>query len=210
MSYTFKVEKREDKLKDDSLCMGVVSSGKMESVPLQFDLREFKKLYAEAGQNSIITLEGLDEPVEVTIQYVDLAPVTSEVHHVEFHALERGVEMEADIPLTLAGEAPAAKQDAVINQVLDTVSITCRPKDLIQEIEVDMTLLKEVGDTIRVKDLTVPSTIKITDDPETVVVNASEPAAEEEPEPAEEVSEPELVDQKNEGGEEEAAEETEE
>ena len=183
MTLTFKVEKREGKLKDDELCMGVVYGPKTESTPVKFNRKEFEKLYKEAGQNTIIALEGLDEPHEVTIHDIDRAPFTSQIHHVDFYALERGAEMTVDVPLVLVGEAPAAKLEANINQIVHSVSVTCKPRDLIQQIEVDISALAEVGDSIQAKDLKIPKTIKLNIDEEAAIVSALAPKQEKEPEP---------------------------
>lgn len=178
MSFTFKVEKREGKVTNEELCMGVVSGAKQESISLQFDKKDFKNLFAEAGYTNIITLEGLGDPIEVTIKNLDRAPFTNEVRHVEFYALERGVEMNAEVPLVLVNESPLASTNAIINQVVYTVPISCRPRDLIQEIEVDMSKLAEMGDTIFVKDLKVSEKVTINLDSETAIVTASEPKPE--------------------------------
>lgn len=186
MNFTFNVEKRDGKVKDDSLAMGVASGSKQESIPLQFDRKEFNKLHAEAGSTNIIALKGLDEELEVTIKKIDRAPFTNAVHHVEFFVLERGVEMSADIPLVPVNEPEMNPQEGIVNQVLQTLSITCRPRDLIQEIEVDMSLIKSVSDTITVADLSIPADITVNHEPDTAVVSVSavksEPA-DEDPEP---------------------------
>lgn len=190
MTFTFKAEKREGKLKDSELCMGVVSGPEQESTALQFNLKDFKKLLGEAGQANIVTLEGLEKPVEVTIHHVDYAPFTNEIRHVEFYALKRGAEMNADIPLNYVGEAPAVKLDATINKILRSLSITCKPKDLIQEVEVDLSKLAEIGDTITIKDLSIPKSVKVNHEPDAGVVTAMAPKSEkkEEETPTEEVS----------------------
>jgi large subunit ribosomal protein L25 len=195
MTYTFTVEKREGKISDDALCMGVVSGAEMDSVPVQMNRKDFVKLVHEAGQNNIVTLTGLDKDVEVTIKHIEQAPFTNEVHHVEFYALKRGVDMNADVPLTLVGEAPAADLEAIINQPVHSVSISCRPKDLIQEIEVDMTTLKEIGDTITVADLKTPSGITVTMEPSTVLLSVAatkEAEPDEDPEPVDAADVPEV------------------
>lgn len=178
MIHTFKVSKREDKIKDDELCMGVVYGPKMESTSLKFDKRDFIKLYAEAGGSSLITLEGLDELVDVTVLKIDNTPRTNEIHHVTFYAMERGVDMHADVPVVLVNEAPAEKQGAIINHLIHSINITCRPKDLIQEIQVDLSLLENIGDTIFVKDLSVPSTVTLNLDSESAIVSAMAPRSE--------------------------------
>lgn len=186
MTFTFTVEKREGTLKDEELCMGVVYGPKQESTSLQFNRKAFKKLHDEAGSTNIIALEGLGEPIDVTITKLDRAPFTNEVRHVEFYAMERGVEMTADVPLVQVGEAQAANLQAIINQSIHNVSISCRPKDLIQEITVDMSLLKDFGDSITVADLKVPKGITINLAPEAVIISVTQAQEEKKEEEAEE------------------------
>lgn len=175
MTYTFKVSKREDKVNDDALCMGVVYGPKTESLSLKFNKKDFWKLYDEAGQSSIIVLEGLEKPIEVVVQEIFRAPITNDIHHVSFYALERGVEMNTEVNLVFVNEAPAVKLGATINQVVHSVSITCKPKDLIHDIEVDLSVLKEIGDTIYAKDLPIPSTITLNMDLEAPIASALAP-----------------------------------
>lgn len=173
MNFTFAVTKREEKIKDPALAMGVAYGPKHESTAIKFDRKAFTKLLQTAGTTNIITLEGLAEPVEVTIRNVDRAPFTNEVHHVEFYVLERGVEMSADVPLVQVNEPGVNSQEGIVNQIAQTLNINCRPRDLIQEIELDMSLLKSVGDTITVADLNVPEGITINHDPDMALVSVS-------------------------------------
>lgn len=191
MDFKFKVSKREGKVKGDTLCAGVVSGKKMESVSLEFDQADFQKMFMKSGYSTIITLEGLGEEVEAMVHRLDVTPGTNMIRHVEFYAVERGVDMSADVPLKLVNEAPAEKLGAMITQVVHEVSITCMPRNLIHEIELDASLLKEIGDQICVKDLVVPATITIDLDPDTVIMSASEPKAEKKVE--EVVEEPEVT-----------------
>lgn len=193
MSYTFKVSKREEKIKDDELCMGVVYGPKQEPISLKFDKKDFIKLYAEAGGSSIVTLEGLETPVDVTVLKIDRTSLTNDLHHVTFFAMERGVDMHAEVPLVSVHEAPAEKLGAIINHQMHSVSVTCRPKDLIHEIEVDLSLMKEIGDTIFAKDLVIPSTITLNIDPEAPIVSALAPRSEKKEETTE--SEPDVTEQ---------------
>jgi large subunit ribosomal protein L25 len=182
MTFTFTVEKRIGKVKDPELAMGVASGAKQDSIPVQFNKKEFNKLFAEAGSTNIVTLQGLDEPMEVTIKNIDRAPFTNEVHHVEFFVLERGVEMNADVPLVLVGEATVNPQEGVVNQILQKLSITCRPRDLIQEVAVDMSLLKEVSSTITIADLSIPKGITVNHESDAPVVSVSAVKSEPKPE----------------------------
>jgi len=64
------------------------------------------------------------------------------------------------------------------------------PKDLPEQIEVDATILESIGDNIMVRDLDLPETLTVYDDPETMIVAAVAPTLVEE----EEVEEEELLE----------------
>jgi large subunit ribosomal protein L25 len=84
------------------------------------------------------------------------------------------------------------------------LEIECLPTEIPEKIEVEVEKL-EIGGAIHVKDLIVPSSIKVLNDPEAMVVAVEPPRIEEvkEEAPPEEVAaEPELIRKEREGKEE--------
>ena len=68
---------------------------------------------------------------------------------------------------------------------MHSVPVSCRPRDLLQEIEVDISSLKNAGDTISVKDLKVSDKITIKMEDDAAIVSVS--AVKDEPEESEEI-----------------------
>ena len=185
MTITLEVTKREGKA-DPGQIPAVVYGPKQESVALSVDKKAFEKTLEEAGESSILNLEGLGENLEVLIHDVAFAPIKGGVEHVDFYAIERGKELTTNVPLEFVGESPAVKGGGVLTKALQEVEVTCRPSALPREIEVDISSIKEIDDSIRVKDLSLPEGVKIENEPEDTV--AVVVAVEEEPEePAEAV-----------------------
>ena len=60
------------------------------------------------------------------------------------------------------------------------IEIKCLPKDLLHSIDVDITPLIDFHHAIRIRDLNVPATVKITGSPEDTVVNVTHQRVEEE------------------------------
>lgn len=211
MTITLTVEKRAESgasataLRKAGKLPAVVYGPKQEATPLAIDGRAFGKVLEEAGESTIVSLEGLGEETEVLIHDVSFNPARGGVDHVDFYAIERGKELTTNVPIEYVGEAPVEKSGATANKVLHEIEVTCRPSKLPSSIEVDLSALVEEDSAILVKDLTIPEDVKIDLDPEDVVVNVS--AAREE-EPEEEVEAPDMdaieVEQKG-GGEEDAA-----
>jgi large subunit ribosomal protein L25 len=95
--------------------------------------------------------------------------------------------------------SPAVRDEGgVLTQGLDELEIQCLPSDLIANIEVSVDGLVDYNDTISVSDLSLPETITVLSDPESVVAKVEPPRLEEELEALEEElvevsAEPELL-----------------
>jgi large subunit ribosomal protein L25 len=161
----------------------------VENKSIQMDYQTFRRVYRTAGGNTIITLkvDGKEE-INVLAHEVQLDPITDAYVHVDFANVRMGEALQTKVSLEFIGIAPAVKELAgVLTTATTEVEIKCLPKDLIHGIEVNIEGLTEFTDYIRVKDLIVPDTIEILNDPEDVVANVSAPReeVEEEPVPAE-------------------------
>ncbi|HPL83008.1 MAG TPA: hypothetical protein PLJ15_01920, partial [Candidatus Omnitrophota bacterium] len=99
-----------------------------------------------------------------------------------------------------------------LEHLLWEIEVECLPTNIPQGIDVDISALK-LGESIHVKDLILPSGVKVLNDPGAIVVSVAEPMKEEVPAEAvegEEKQEPEVIKEKkevpSEGGEPEAKE----
>jgi large subunit ribosomal protein L25 len=91
-----------------------------------------------------------------------------------------GEEIEAEIRLEFVGVAPGVKaHGGVLYKQMESLHVSCLPKDLVDHIEVDISVLEEIDDTIHVKDLEVPDSLTIQDDEDNLVAKVSEVSVEE-------------------------------
>ena len=210
MVATLKVEKREQKgkkaakLRASGVLPAVMYGPKEEATLISLDAKEFDKVFKEAGESTIINLEGLGEEKEVLVHDVDYDPVRGGVRHVDFYAIERGKKLQVAVQLEFVGEAPVEKKGGVLTKVLYELEIESLPRNLPHEIEVQLSGLIEFGDTIHVKDLVLPEGVEALADPEDVVVVANE--AEEEPEEPTEAPDMDAIEVEQKGKGEDAAE----
>ena len=142
----------------------------------------FHKLFRVAGETRILDLVvGTEAPRKVIIAHVEYHPVHGDITHVDFHQIRMDEKITTEVALKLVGIAPAVKElGGVLVTNLSEVKISCLPGDLISSIEVDMGSLKTFSDYIYVKDLQVPSTIKILENATEVVATVMAPRSEEE------------------------------
>ena len=147
----------------------VVYGAHQASTAIAVDARAFGKALEAAGESSIVTLEGLGAPLSTLIHEVDLDPVTYLPRHVDFYAVTKGQMVEVAVPLSYVGESPAVKLGANLVKVLHEIEVEADPMNLPHEIEVDVSLLAEVGDQIHAKNLALPSGVTLVTDPEEVI-----------------------------------------
>ncbi len=211
---TLNIEKRDPKQNLDELRGAdktpAVFYGKgVESTPIALSYSEFKSVWKQAGTSALISLSGVDEDKEVLIQDIDVDPVTSQVNHIDFYVIERGKLMEATVPLEFVGESPAVKSlGGILVKVMRELRIEVLPKDLPQNIEVDISALAELDSQIAIKDLKLPEGVTALD--EDIEVVASITQASEEPEEEVEPASIEDVEIEKKGKKEEEGEVTEE
>ncbi|NQT50258.1 50S ribosomal protein L25 [Candidatus Kuenenbacteria bacterium] len=185
MIYDLNVKVRKTGEKPDDLLPGVVYGPEVkENVNLSIGKNDFDKLYAEAGENSLINLsvEGEKESREVLVKAVNYNPVSDKPIHVDFYQIKRGQTLDIEATFVFVNEAPAVKElSGVLMTNLDKVEIRCMPRDMISEINIDLSVLKTFEDKIQVKDLDLPETVEILTELEELIVTVNEPE-EEEPE----------------------------
>lgn len=189
---TLNIEKRDIKANLDDLRemdkMPAVFYGKgVESTSITVSYNAFKKIWREAGTSSLITLKGVGEDVEAVVQEMDIDPVTSQVRHLDFYIIERGKVMEVSVPLEFVGESLAVKNfGGILVKALHELKIEVLPKDLPQQIEVDISSLTELDSTISIKDLKLPAGVRALYDEEESVASITQAVEEvvEEGEPA--------------------------
>ncbi|MCM8761008.1 MAG: 50S ribosomal protein L25 [Candidatus Omnitrophica bacterium] len=173
------------------------------------DLNEV--LHTKAGENVIITLKiSGGESVKdktVLIKEIQREPIKDSILHVDFNEISLTETLKVNVPLAAKGEAVGVKVDGgILEHVMWELQVECLPTEIPEKIEVDVSNLK-IGDAIYVKDIAVPSGIKVLNDPEliAIIVKAKKVEVPKEEVAAEAATEPELIRKKKEEVEEEGA-----
>ncbi|MDD3607800.1 MAG: 50S ribosomal protein L25 [Candidatus Moranbacteria bacterium] len=183
---SLKAKKREVKgEKENSGMMPAVMYGPelKENKILWINRQDFKKIYDEVGESSLIDIqiEGEKDSHEVIIYDVQVDPIDNRYIHADFFKVKRGQKIETEVELVFIGESPAVKEaGAILVKSIDNLEIRCLPKDLPKEIAVDISALKNIEDIIYVKDIKIPEGVEVLQSPETVVAIAEAPRTEEE------------------------------
>lgn len=144
---------------------------------------DFARVFKEAGETGLINLKiGDDRTRPVLVKEVDTNPVTGEILHIGFYQVNLKEKVTVPVPFVLIGEGPESVKlgQTVVLQNLAEVNVEALPNDLIENIEVNIEPLKEVGDAITVADLSYDrETITVLAEPEEVVVKLDDAVTEE-------------------------------
>jgi len=162
----------------------------LESLTLQCDTAKLQRIIAQAGTTRLIALEteGDKQPRSVFIREIQRDVYNEELLHVDFYQVRKTEKIRVDVPIILVGEAPAMKEKGrTLTHSLTSLSIECLPDKLPPQIEVDLSQLEEVGQSIYVRDIVFSPDITVTTDSDQMVVKVSEVRVEVEEVVAEEV-----------------------
>jgi large subunit ribosomal protein L25 len=166
----------------------------LESMPLQCDTVELKKIIAHAGTTRLVSLkiDGEKGPKNVFVREIQKDALGKNLLHVDFYQVRKGEKMTMDVPIVLVGEAPAMKgKGRLLSRGITVLSIECLPEKVPPQIEVDISKLTELEQTIHVKDIVLDPEIAVHANPEQLVVKVTEiviKVEEEKPVVAEEVA----------------------
>lgn len=185
---TLKAEIRNTNTKSSDLRKAgeipAVFYGKKEaSTPITLKQAEFTKVWKEAGESSIVTLETPNGSKDSLIHEVEIDPVTGVPTHADFYVFEAGHKVEVELPVEFSGVSAAVKDlGGTLVKVIHEIRIEAMPKDLPREIIVDISALANFGDQILAKDIPLPKGVDLKINPEDVVATVSAPREEKEEE----------------------------
>jgi large subunit ribosomal protein L25 len=178
--------KRVSRLRREGTLPGVVFGGHKDSTPVQTDMKEFERGYRRWGNTTLISLEGLpDGEVSALIHDVSRSTLTGQLLHVDFLRVSLTEKVHADVPVHFMGESPAVKAGGVLVHAKSEISVEAFPQDIPHAIDVDLSKLLEIDDSLYVRDLVVDAAkVEILDDGDELVVRVVPVRVEEEPTPA--------------------------
>jgi large subunit ribosomal protein L25 len=164
----------------DGLVPGVVYGGGEDPIAINVPFNVlFKKLKAGRFLSTLFNLkvEG-QEDVRVICRNVQRHVVKDLPTHLDFMRLKRTTKINLFIGVEFINEeeCPAIKQGGILVPVRNEVELLVTAGDIPEILTVDLTGL-EIGDTITISSITLPSGSKATIDRDFVIANLQAPAA---------------------------------
>ncbi len=177
------VNQKTSEIRSSRRVPGVVYGKTQEPVSLTLDSSDFLRLHRKAGESNIINLKVGKLDLEVLVHQTQKHPVSWEFTHVDFYAITRGEKLTTNIHFNFIGEAPAAKEGMIIQEIMKEIEVSCLPRDLVDHFDVDLSVIAAEGDSIKVGDIKIDSEkyeISANEDDTVVTCSAPRAAVEEE------------------------------
>ncbi len=175
---------------------GIIYGHNIKNLPIEVPLKDFQRIYRQVGESTLLILRiDKEAPRQVLIHKIQFHPVTDAIEHVDFYQVRSNEKVTIEIEFRFVGVSPAVhEKGGILVTPLNKLKIECLPADLVHELEIDLSNLKEIRDMIRVKDLEIPPKIRVLNNPDEVVAIIEAPRVEEEIKKPEE--KPEVVSER--------------
>ena len=130
--------------------------------PLQLNSREAGKTLNRLYGTMLIDLDVNGEKHTSLVREIQRNFVTDEILHVDFLEVAMDRTMRVSIPVRLVGVSAAVNtHGGILVHGLSELEIECLPKDLINEVKVDLAPLQQINDALHVSDAALPDTIRV-------------------------------------------------
>lgn len=181
--------KKTKTLRAEGIIPGEIFGHGFENKHVSVSVKEFTKVYGEAGENTIITLIGEEgEKIPALISNVERDAVKDIILSIDFYHVRKDEKIKAEIPVEYIGEDNAAKAGNLLVKILDEIEVEALPDKLPRSFVVDISSLEVPGQSISIEDLKIEKDVKVLVSYETIVATVTEKQKEEVVTPAPETT----------------------
>jgi large subunit ribosomal protein L25 len=179
----------------DGLIPGVMYGHGDTPVSLTIDRKEFElAVKSQRGSNVIVALK-LDKAAEQTaiLREIQRDPVSHDILHIDFHHISLTETVQVEVNVHLTGLADGVKNHGgILEHITRSIEVECLPTEIPPSIDVDISHLG-IGDSVHVRELTVPKVTILTDGDVTIATCVPPTVLTETPTAAPAEGEPEVI-----------------
>ncbi len=161
----------------------VVYHSGVEAIPLSVDKISLNKALRTGQMIFEVNVEDKDQ--FVLVKEIQYHPVTDEIIHIDFQKVKEDEKISLEVAVRSSGEAQGVKLGGLLVQMLNSVTIKCRPAEIPEFLEIDVTDMA-MNTNLFVKDITLPEDVEMLTADDIAVVSIQEPKEEKEEEVVEE------------------------
>ena len=188
---------------------GVIYGHHVDPTPITLDLHSASRQLSGLTASSLVTIKLDDQELSALVREKQRDYVRGTLLHVDFQAVSLTEKIRAKVAVILHGTSPAVKDyNGIVVSGISELEVEALPQDLPEQFTLDISVLKQVGDGLYVRDIPTSENVLILTHPEEMIAVVTGAAKEEEEEGIAAVegatSEPEVIEKGKKEEEEEA------
>ncbi len=167
--------KKLRKLRKEGVIPGNIFGTDFDSQSIMIDYKDFIKAYRTVHETGVIYLKLNNTEIPAMIRNLQKHPVNNSILHVDFRKIDLKTKIEIEVPIKIVGESTAVTQKGgVLLTLAESLMVEALPQEVPQHIEIDISLLTEIGQEIKVADLKKMDNYVIKEEPNKVIVSVVE------------------------------------
>jgi len=145
------------RLRRDNQVPAILYGGEGEPEPIMLKHNEVQKHLSNEAFYSQLLMLSVDGKERIRT-------ILRDVQRHDMQRVVAGAELTVSVPIHFINEESCVgvKAGGIINHTENELSVSCRPRDIPENIEVDMSKV-DIGDSVHISDLTLPEGVRSTD-----------------------------------------------
>ena len=172
--------KQVGQLRRQGLLPAVIYGPSTKPQSIQLNTREASKVLRRVHGAELIDLELDGQTRKVLVHDLQRDAIRGDFLHADLYVVDMARPIRVRLPVHLVGTSPAVVSlSGILVRGIVELEVECLPGDLIKQVEADLGALKEIGNSLHVRDLVLPKTIKVLTDADEQVARVTYQAKEE-------------------------------
>ena len=174
---------------------GVLYGPKTQTVPLEFNKKEFSHRIGGLEGSHLVRLKSSSDALAGKVALVkdmQYHPITGDVIHADLYEVDLTARIQVHVPLHFVGKAAGVVRGGILQPIVRDIEVECLPLDIPEFFNVEVSAL-DIGDSIHIEDLSMPEGVTVVSESNIALVTVVPPTVEEAPAPAAAPAEGEAV-----------------
>jgi len=168
------------KMREQGLIPAELYGRGLANLHLAVSSKDLNKVFKQAGENAVVSLIIDKERRPVLLHDLQVDPITNEILSIDFYQVRLDEKIKVRVPIEFVGTASAIKdKSGILVKAMQEIEVEALPSDLPQNIQIDLSGLNDIGQSLYVKDLKITGNFKLLINPKTVIVTITAPITEE-------------------------------
>jgi large subunit ribosomal protein L25 len=152
----------------------VIYGRHVEPIAISLEAHSAGLVFSKLTSSTLVTIDVEGVEYAALVRERQRNYIKGNLTHVDLLALDLTEKIRTKVQLAFTGVASAVKDfSAVLVHRMEALEVECLPTDLPERISVDISSIKEIGNSVRVHDIPLPENVVVLEDADEIVIIAT-------------------------------------